>query len=84
MPSRIQAEVKTMNKVLDSPEYIIEPGTDFRDVMEYFDTVHWSIERMSGLRQYIQWSYETGQCFVMFLKDNVPHIKRLKEAKEEE
>lgn len=71
-----------MNKVLDSPEYIIEPDTDFRDVMEYFDTVHWSIERMSGLRQYIECSNQTGQCFVLFLKDNVPHIKRLKETKE--
>jgi hypothetical protein len=72
-----------MNKVLDSPEYIIEPDTDFRDVMNYFDTVHWSIERMSGLRQYIEHSNHTGQCFILFLKDNVPHIKKLKEIPNE-
>lgn len=69
-------------KVLETNEYIIEPGTDFTDVVDFFDTVHWSIHRMSGLEQYIQWSNETGQSFVVFLKDNVPHIKRLKETKE--
>ena len=71
-----------MNQVLDSLEYIIEPGTDYAEVMNFFGTVHWSIERMSGLRQYIECSNQTGQCFVLFLKDNVPHIKRLKETKE--
>lgn len=67
-------------KVLETNEYIIEPGTDFTDVVDFFDTVYWSIERMSGLEQYIQWSNETGQSFVVFLKENVPYIKRLKEV----
>lgn len=67
-----------MNKVLDSPEYIIEPDTDFRDVMDYFDTVHWSLHRMAGLQDIIERSNATGECFVLHLIDNVPHCKRLK------
>lgn len=69
-------------KILETNEYIIEPGTDFTDVVDFFETVHWSISRMSRLKQYIQYSNETDQCLVLFLKDNVPYIKRLKEAKE--
>lgn len=66
-------------KVLDSDnEYIIEPGTDFRDVMNFFSTVHWSMHRMAGLRSVIERSNISGDIFVVFLKDNVPHVRRLK------
>ena len=71
-----------MNKVFDSTEYIIEPGTDFREVVNFFNTVHWSINRMAGLHSIIERSNITGDSFVIFLKDNVPHVKRLKEVKE--
>lgn len=67
-----------MNKVLDSSEYIIEPGTDFREVVNFFDTVHWSIDRMSGLHSIIERSNISGDSFVLYLKDNVPHARRLK------
>ena len=67
-----------MNKVLDSHEYIIEPGTDFREVVNFFDTVHWSIDRMSGLHSIIERSNISGDSFVLYLKDNVPHARRLK------
>ena len=53
-----------MNKVLDSPEYIIEPGTDFREVVNFFNTVHWSIHRMAGLHSVIERSNITGDSFV--------------------
>lgn len=71
-----------MNKVLDSPEYIIEPGTDIRDVINFFDTVHWSINRMSGLHNIIERSNVTGTYFVIHLINNVPHAKILKETRE--
>lgn len=67
-----------MIKVLDSPEYIIEPGTDYVEVMNFFDTVHWSLHRMAGLQDIIERSNATGECFVLHLIDNVPHAKRLK------
>lgn len=67
-----------MNKVLNSSEYIIEPGTDFREVVNFFDTVHWSIDRMSGLHSIIERSNISGDSFVLYLKDNVPHARRLK------
>lgn len=67
-----------MSKVLDSYEYIIEPGTDFREVVNFFDTVHWSINRMSGLHSVIERSNISGDSFVLYLKDNVPHVRRLK------
>lgn len=67
-----------MNKVLDSPEYIIEPGTDYTEVMNFFDTVHWSLHRMAGLQDIIERSNATGESFVLHLIDNIPHIKRLK------
>ena len=69
-----------MSKVLDTDEYIIEPGTDYEEVMNFFDTVHWSIHRMAGLQDVVDCSNRTGTCFVMFLKDNVPYCKRLKEV----
>ena len=66
-------------KVLDSDnEYIIEPGADYREVVNFFDTVHWSIHRISGLRSVIERSNISGDSFVIFLKDNVPHVKRIK------
>ena len=67
-----------MNKVLDSHEYIIEPGTDFREVVNFFNTVNWSIDRMSGLHSIIERSNISGDSFVLYLKDNVPYIRRLK------
>lgn len=67
-----------MNKVLDSSEYIIEPGTDYREVVNFFDTVHWSINRMSGLHSIIERSNISGDSFVLYLKDNVPYARRLK------
>ncbi len=67
-----------MNKVLDSSEYIIEPGTDFREVVNFFNTVHWSIDRMAGLHSIIERSNISGDSFVLYLKDNVPHVRRLK------
>ena len=71
-----------MSKVLNSPEYIIEPGTDFREVVNFFDTISWSIDRMTGLHSIIERSNTTGDSFVIYLKDNVPYAKRLKEIKE--
>ena len=68
-----------MNKVLDSSEYIIEPNTDFREVVNFFNTVHWSMDRMAGLHSVIERSNITGDSFVIFLKDNVPHVRRLRE-----
>ena len=67
-----------MNKVLNSSEYVIEPGTDFREVVNFFNTVHWSIDRMSGLHSIIERSNISGDSFVLYLKDNVPHARRLK------
>ena len=67
-----------MNKVLDSSEYIIEPGTDYREVVNFFDTVHWSIHRIPGLRSVIERSNISGDSFVVSLKDNAPHVRRLK------
>ena len=67
-----------MNKVLDSSEYIIEPGTDFREVVNFFNTVNWSIDRMSGLHSIIERSNISGDSFILYLKDNVPYIRRLK------
>lgn len=67
-----------MNKVLDSLEYIIEPGTDYEAVMDFFDTVHWSINRIAGLRDAIACSNRSGTRFVVYLKGNVPFCKRLK------
>ena len=71
-----------MNKVLNSPEYIIEPNTDFREVVNFFDTVNWSIDRMAGLHSVIERSNITGDSFVIYLKDNVKNDKKLKEIKE--
>ena len=71
-----------MSKVLDNLEYIIEPGTDFREVVNFFNTVHWSMDRMVGLHSVIERSNITGDSFVIFLKDNVPHVRRLDEIKE--
>ena len=68
-----------MNKVLGSSEYIIEPDTDFREVVNFFNTVHWSMDRMAGLHSVIERSNITGDSFVIFLKDNVPHVRRLEE-----
>lgn len=66
-------------KVLDSDVgYIIEPGTDYREVVNFFNTVHWSIHRMAGLRSVIERSNISGDSFVVFLKDNAPHARRLK------
>lgn len=66
-------------KVLDSDnEYVIEPGTDFREVVNFFNTVHWSIDRMSGLHSIIERSNISGDSFVLYLKDNVPYARRLK------
>ena len=67
-----------MSEVIDCKEYIIEPGTNYEDVLGFFDTVHWSVHRMSGVLKFVELSNKTGECFVVHLKDNVPYIKRLK------
>lgn len=69
-----------MSEVLDTQEYIIEPGTKIEDVISFFPTVHWSVHRATGLAQFIEWSDANNQYFKVFLKDNVPYVKRLKEV----
>ena len=70
-------------EVIDNLEYIIEPGTDYEAVINFFDTVHWSMHRVAGLQDVIDHSNRTGTCFAMFLKDNVPYCKRLKGVTDE-
>lgn len=71
-----------MNKVLDSLEYIIEPGTKVEDVTSFFTDVRWTVNRVSGLARIIYWANAYKQCYVVYLKDNVPYIKSLKEARD--
>lgn len=71
-----------MNQVINAPEYIIEPATKMEDVMSFFSTVHWSMNRVAGLSQCIQAAAANNQYFKVFLKDNVPYIKSLKEARD--